>query len=183
MKRSHSYAGIASLLLVSILVVGCSQHQSTEPEPEIASIAKMQPIGSLHFDIKPESCPNPLNVKSKGKLPAALLGTETVDVAQIDISSILLEGSIAPLKSSIEDVATPYTDGEECGCTTGGPDGFDDLTLKFDTHEIVGLLGPVDFGDQLTLTITGVLLDGTPFEAHDCIIIRGAPKQEPATQD
>jgi hypothetical protein len=147
------------------------------------SLASIQQIGPFYFDIKPGSCPNPLNIKSKGKMPAAILGTETGDVSQIDVATILLEGSIAPLRTSIEDVATPYTDGEECGCNMEGPDGFDDLTLKFDTQEIVALLGTVEFGDTLTLTITGLLLDGTPFEAHDCIMIRGAVKPVPVSQD
>ena len=78
-------------------------------------------------------------------------------------------------QSSIEDVSAPYMDAEECGCTTEGPDGFDDLTLKFETQDIVALLGTVEFGDVITLTITGSMLDGTPFEAHDCIVIRGVP--------
>ena len=32
------------------------------------------------IDIKPQSCPNPLNVNSKGVLPVAILGTDTFDV-------------------------------------------------------------------------------------------------------
>ncbi len=75
-----------------------------------------------------------------------------------------------------EDQSTPYADGEECGCTTEGPDGFDDLTLKFNTQDIVALVGEVEFGDTLTVTVTGNMLDGTSFEAQDCIVMRGAPK-------
>ena len=48
-------------------------------------------------DIKPTSCPNPLNPKSNGVVPVAILGTADFDVSQIDPASILLEG-VAPLR-------------------------------------------------------------------------------------
>lgn len=73
----------------------------------------------------------------------------------------------------IEDVSTPVMSGDVCECATEGPDGFDDLTLKFKTQEIVQAIGPVQPGDFVVLTITGILLDGTPFEASDCVKIVG----------
>ena len=47
------------------------------------------PVG---IDIKPGSCPNPLNVKSKGVLPVAILGSEDVNVLEIVPTSIELAG-------------------------------------------------------------------------------------------
>jgi hypothetical protein len=176
MRHPNTYKAIAALVLVSVLAVGCNENQSTAPKVQQVTESQLQQIGPFYFDIKPTSCPNPLNVKSNGKTPAAILGTDTGDVTLIDVSTILLEGSIAPIRTSIEDVSAPYLGGEECGCTTDGPDGFDDLTLKFLTQDIVALLGVVEFDQAIPLTITGNLLDGTPFEAVDCIIIRGAPK-------
>jgi hypothetical protein len=140
---------------------------------------------SLDFDIKPQSCPNPLNIKSRGKFPVAVLGTNDFDVMDIDPSTLLLEG-VAPVRWSIEDVSTPFSsislavdDARQtlsniCDCTTNGPDGYDDLTLKFSTQELVAALGPVNNGDELELTITGSLLDGTTIEGSDCVIIKGA---------
>lgn len=123
------------------------------------------------IDIKPQSCPNPLNVKSKGVLPVAILGTVDFDVTDIDLASIRLEG-VAPIRSSIEDVSTPLLEKQdECDCISEGEDGIDDLTLKFDTQEIVSTLGEVADGDELVLTLTGELSDGTPIEGKDCIII------------
>ena len=123
------------------------------------------------IDIKPQSCPNPLNVKSKGVLPVAILGTEDFDITDIDLASIRLAG-VAPIRSSIEDVSTPLLEKEyECDCITEGEDGIDDLTLKFNTQEIVGVLGEVADGDELVLTLTGELYDGTLIEGEDCIII------------
>ena len=126
---------------------------------------------SVKMDIKPGSCPNPLNPKSKGKLPVAILGSAEFDVHDIDFTSLLLEG-VAPIRSAIEDVATP-AGGDECGCTEEGPDGYDDLILKFDTEQIVAAVAPMNGGDEKVLRLTGTLRDGTPIEAGDCVVIVG----------
>jgi hypothetical protein len=120
-------------------------------------------------DIKPGSCPNPLNVKSKGVLPVAVLGTEVLDVIDIDVATVRLAG-IAPIRFDYEDVATPF-EGELCDCHEEGPDGYFDLTLKFDTQEIVTALGAVEDGDYLPLTLLVTLVDGTVLEGSDCIRI------------
>lgn len=134
----------------------------------------LKPI-PVTIDIKPGSCPNPLNVKSRGVLPVAVLGSEDFDVSSIDAASIRLAG-VAPIRSSFEDVATPVSDSNECECSTEGPDGFLDLTLKFETQRIVEAIGEVDHGDELVLELTGVLSDETRIEGSDCVIIRGKHK-------
>ena len=132
----------------------------------------------VDVDIKPGSCPNPLNKKSKGVLPVAVLGTEDFDVTTIDPETILLNRScevcegVSPLRWSYEDVATPF-EGELCDCHELGGDGILDLTLKFDTQELVEELDlcPLD-GETIPLTITGSLKEedgGTPIEGEDCI--------------
>jgi hypothetical protein len=129
----------------------------------------------VSVDIKPVSCPNPINVKSSGLLAVAVLGSEDVDVSSIDSASIRLAG-VAPNRSSYEDVATPVSDSNECECSTEGPDGFLDLTLKFEIQRIVEALGEVGHGDDLVLGLTGVLLDETLIVGRDCVIIRGRHK-------
>lgn len=128
------------------------------------------------IDIKPQSCPNPLNLKSRGVLPVAVLGSEYFDVNNIDVASIRL-ADIAPIRSSFEDVATPVADGNECECTAEGPDGYTDLTLKFKTQEIVEKLinapGKLLGGQTLSLTLTGALSDGTLIEGTDCVLLVG----------
>ena len=123
----------------------------------------------IDLDIKPGSCPNPLNVKSKGVLPVAVLGTADFDVTTIDLASVRLAG-VAPIRSSFEDVATP-ADGDDCDCTTAGPDGYIDLSLKFNAQDIVNAIGEVADGEALELSLTGELLDGTAFEGGDCVVI------------
>jgi hypothetical protein len=129
------------------------------------------------IDISPESCPNPLNVDGKGVLPVAILGTADFDVNEIDPASVRLEG-IAPLRWSWEDVATPYEPwiGKEGAydCNEFGPDGYVDLTLKFDAQEILASLGPVSDNDVLVLQLTGKLKDefgGTAFFGEDVVKI------------
>jgi len=148
-------------------------------EVNINRITPYVPV-QVAVDIKPGSCPNPLNLASRGVLPVAILGTEEFDVTGIDTASIRLEG-VSPVRSHYEDVATPVTDGNECECNAEGPDGYLDLTLKFKTQqlaeEIVNSLGEITAGDELVLTLTGALTDGTPIVGEDCVIIVGkAPR-------
>ena len=128
-----------------------------------------------YLDIHPGSCPNPINVGSPGLTPAALLGTADFDVTEVDPSTLRLAG-VASTRWNMEDVATPLVDGMRCECTTAGPDGYTDLTLKFSTQALVAAIGPVNEGDVVVLTITGEFWDGTPFEAPDCVVIHGAKK-------
>lgn len=139
------------------------------PEPDVIEV---------DLDIKPGSCPNPLNVRSKGVLPVAILGSENFDVSMIDVASIRL-ADVAPIRSNYEDVAAPVIDGQECECTTEGPDGYLDLTLKFKTQDIVQALGEVVNGETLVLTLTGESLDGTPIEGADCIRVKKPRAKKP----
>ena len=126
-------------------------------------------------DIKPGSCPNPVNVRSNAVLHVAILGTNEFDVTQVDPASIRLAG-VEPFRSAYKDVAAPVSDTNECACTTAGRDGFPDLTLKFKTKDIVTAIGDFNDGEVLILGLTGVLYDSTPIEGEDCIVIHGSRK-------
>ena len=133
-------------------------------------------------DIKPGSCPNALNVKpfekqsrkdngkQGGVLPVAVLGAEDFNANDIDVASLRLEG-VTPLRHEYEDVSAPPADRAGCDCTAAGPDGYVDLTLKFQKSEVVAALGTVSQGDVVPVTLTGQLKDGRPFEATDCVTI------------
>lgn len=127
------------------------------------------------LDIHPTSCPNPINVKSRGVTPVAILGSENGDVSEIDVTTIRLEG-VAPIRSGIDDVAGPVEnpEPEPCECTTRGADGFPDLTLKFDTPALVAALSGIAPGTKTTVKLTGKKLDGTSFELTDCVLMRPA---------
>ncbi|MBN1814798.1 MAG: C-type lectin domain-containing protein [Anaerolineae bacterium] len=126
-------------------------------------------------DIKPASCPNPLNYKSRGVLPVAILGTAEIDVTQIDPASVRLEG-VAPLRWATEDVATPfypYAGKEDChlDCNTAGEDGCLDLTLKFDTQEVVDAIAPVSRRECRVLHLTASHIDGESVAGEDVVLI------------
>ena len=128
-------------------------------------------------DVHPTSCPNPLNVGSQGTIPVAILGTEDFPVDAIDPASVRLMG-VAPLRSSVEDVATPFEPFlgkvNELDCTQLGPDGYPDLTLKFDTQKVVEMLGEVEDRDVIVLTLTGNLKEefgGIPIVGEDVVRI------------
>lgn len=125
-------------------------------------------------DIKPMSCPNPINVTAKGVLPVAILGTDEIDVSMIDPATLLLEG-VAPLRWEWSDVATPFepwTGKSDCwaDCTEDGPDGYMDLTIKFDTQEIVSAVGEVADGACMVLTLTGNYFDGRAIAGEDVVV-------------
>ena len=141
---------------------------------EIAQRAQGEEI-EVPVDIKPTSCPNPLNTTDQGTLSVAILGTDSFDVTQVNVSTVQLEG-VSPVRSSLEDVATPFvpfTCRMDCNtdCTTAGPDGFPDLSLKLNTQAVVAALGAVTDGECRVVKLTGNLVDGTPIEGEDVVII------------
>ncbi len=162
--------------ILLICIGGCSSEgdrindpansQSGEKEfslqrPDHRSLEEMdEPLdASAQLDIKPGSFPNSLNPNSNGKLPAALLGSSTFDISNVDVSSLLLEG-VAPVRTRVEDVDA---------------DGYDDLVLKFLTGDLCDALGKPVPGDVLTLKLTGGMSDGNQFFAEDDIMVVGKP--------
>ncbi len=141
------------------------------------------------IDIKPGSCPNPLSVKSKGLLSVAIVDTETLDVYDVNADSITLQG--VPFVTSYlgadsdhddSDRASSWVPENVCDCTAGAGDGRDDLVLKFDKQAILTAIElaierEVEDDDEVVLTLTGVLLDGTPIVGQDCVVIRKRGKQ------
>lgn len=136
-------------------------------------------------DVRPGSCPNPLEVTAKGVLPAAILGSANFDVTQVDPASILLfradqgdPAKVSPLRWASEDVATPYepfigkTDADQC--TAAGADGFPDLTMKFDTQAVVETLGDVSHREAVVLKLQADLLPeygGSSVVGEDVVLI------------
>ena len=152
-----------------------------------AVITIQAPLIDIPVDIKPGSCPNPVNVKSKGVIPVAVLGTADFDVTQIDPASIRLNGIVAPLRWSFEDVATPFVplvgDEEAQACHELGPDGYMDLGLKFDTQAFVASLGSVNDGDTIPAVLKGFLQDGTEIQGEDVILILNKGKENKGKKD
>ncbi|MHC4769882.1 MAG: hypothetical protein ACYTEI_14400, partial [Planctomycetota bacterium] len=163
------------------------------PADEVDNCAEEIPYQCRQLDIKPGSCPNSFNPRNEGKLPVALVGSEEVPADLVDISTLLLSradgvgGSVAPIEGHpgphtvLADVATPF-DGELCDCHELMGDGIRDVSMKFLTRDVVDALGlgGMPANSLVELTLTGSLLDGTPFRANDCIRIVGGPDRSRA---
>jgi hypothetical protein len=120
-------------------------------------ITRCASVTPTTLDIDPDT----LNLRSSGKwITAYVEFPEGYDVADIDISTLLLNGTV--LAEALPTCVGDYDD-----------DGISDLMAKFDRSElqnfIVGTLGAVTEPVWITLTITGSLEDGTEFEGRDTI--------------
>jgi hypothetical protein len=107
--------------------------------------------------------PDTLNLGSKGRWVTAYIEfPEGYDVADVNVSRILLNGTV-PV-----DLAAPTTIGDYDG------DGVPDLMVKFDRQAVIDYIkANVDVTElyekrfmNITLTITGYLYNGTPFQAN-----------------
>jgi len=144
----------------------------------------------VNIDIKPGSCPNPLNPKSKGIVPVAIVGTGEFDpTTEVVPESTTLEG-VPVLKWEILDSTQPDdydpTDCSDCfnaeenlNCDLDGDgindaycgDGIPDMILYFDTQELVEVIGHAVKGDCLELILRGELIGGEEFGGSDSMVI------------
>jgi hypothetical protein len=128
----------------------------------------------VSVDIKPGSCPNPLNTRSRGVLTVAVAGTDELNVMSIDPATVTLAGAHA-IRYDYEDVATPVGHEPEHAydCHPELGDGRYDLTLQFDRQEVLGALGNVQEGQAIMLGLAGSTYGGTFISGRDIVIIRG----------
>ena len=110
----------------------------------------------ISIDIKPATFPNIINTKSKGKIPVAILTTDSFDATTVDPTTVLFgpTGSeVAPVHWATEDV---------------NGDGDIDLVLHFVTQHTAITCG--NASASLTgATFSGVKIKGTdPIETVAC---------------
>jgi hypothetical protein len=151
------------------------------------------------LDILPGKCPSELFVKTKGAdaknddsmaggvLHAALLGRAGFDVADVDVSSIRLEGAAPVMKPEYRDVSSEPMRERACACP-GEPDGLMDLVLKFRERDVVEALMPATDGEEKIAMIRGQMKDGRGFYAADCVVMRvngsnGKPQKAAAAKE
>ncbi len=153
----------------------------------------------VDVDIKPGSCPNPLNPKSKGVTPVAIVHSEDFDPADVDPATVTLAG-VSPLKWEMLDSTMPH-DGDPADCDdcfdadTAPPildcdgdgdvdmddgfcgDGLVDLVLYFDTQE---LAAAIDDTGCIELILEGETLSGLDFQGSDSVRIKMGGKPAPS---
>ncbi|TET44330.1 HYR domain-containing protein, partial [candidate division TA06 bacterium] len=139
----------------------------------------------MWVDIKPTSCPNPLNVgdSTSAVVPMAIEGCDGFDVSDIDTTAVLVLG-ITPFNFNYEDVsAPPYAREDSCDCDELGADGFEDLTFKVHRDELIDSLeakyGSLEKGQVVMVDVTAETHDGEPLEGRDCMVVRGVPEPGP----
>ncbi len=118
---------------------------------------------SVPIDIKPGSSPSPINLKSKGVLPVAILSTEEFDATQVDIETLLFGDPllIADGKTPVSPLRGNYDDVND--------DGLMDLTLKFSMRDLVAneVIGSMTVEGYLA----GQAYDGTEIAGRETVRI------------
>jgi len=140
--------------------------------PDPSTIIQLTPLDvvAIEIDIKPGSCPNPINLTSRGVLPVAILGNDDLDVTDINLDSVRLMG-VPPLRWSFENVSTSPD------CNDNYADQFEDLTLKFDMQKISQALLYLSDGEKVILPLGGKLTDDTPIRGQDIVVVINKEKK------
>jgi hypothetical protein len=97
----------------------------------------------LLVSVKPGSCDGPIQTKSKGVTPVAIIATAEFDPLTIDPKSIYIAGSVSPVRIDRQDVGSAEG---QCGTTT--LDGRADLVLHFSTQDLVAAIANTQFVTQ-----------------------------------
>ncbi len=122
---------------------GCTQEITILPLP-------------VDIDIKPGSDPNSINTRSKGVVPVAILGSATLDVTTVDVTTLMF-GNASPA----HDLSDSDTYNEHIQDVNG--DGFLDLVSHYKQKDIGIACGDTE------ATLTGALLDGTSLAGSDSV--------------
>jgi hypothetical protein len=165
----------------------------------VAQVLSVEFDPTVFVDIKPGSCPNPFNPRSRGSVPVAIAGSADLPVFRINPRSITLttpSGNVVPALGQylIRDVTEPYAgDPNDCHdcfdeddpanfncdldpCVPGYDaycgDRYPDLVVKFDAQALATAIGRVPLDSCIALTLKGRTRRGAPILGGDLVLIR-----------
>ncbi|UCG70111.1 MAG: SBBP repeat-containing protein [Thermoplasmata archaeon] len=145
--------GITSDYLGNVYITGASSRSGIFFDPDgmprwdnfdYATIkySRERPKRKANIDIDPDT----LNLKSKGRWITCYIQLNGYDVSEIDISTVLLENAIPAEWGDVQN---------------------ETLMVKFDRNDVEDFIRTP--AENVELTVTGELLDGTQFEGKDTI--------------
>ena len=123
---------------------------------------KAERLTEWPIDIKPGSDPNSINLKSKGVVPVAILGSAIFDVTTVDVTTLVFGPCSA---EPVHDLTDPMVYADHLQDVN--LDGFTDLVCHFKTQELGLVKGSTD------ATLTGDTNDGETFSGTDFVNIVG----------
>jgi hypothetical protein len=120
---------------------------------------------AVQIEIAPGGFPNSINPRSRGVVPVAIFGSDSLDVADVDVTTL----SFGPAGAApAHDLADSFTCNRHMQDVN--LDGIMDLVTHYGTRET-----GIACGDE-SATLTGRLQDGTPFEGTDSMRTVGCPR-------
>jgi hypothetical protein len=118
------------------------------------------------IDIKPDGDLNSINPGSRGVIPVAVLGSDSFDVADVDVTTL----AFGPAGASLANRHGPHFEDLD-------GDGLTDLRVHFRIEE-----SGIAFGD-ITACLTGETVNGSLFEGCDAVrTVPGADSIRSSTQ-
>ena len=116
------------------------------------------PVVRLEIDIKPGSDLNPIDPMSRAVIPVAILGSDSFDVLDVDLTTLAFGPAGAPMAFGLTNPWVFLLSRWDVN-----QDGEMDLLTLYRTEET-----GIAFGD-VKACLTGMTLDGTPFRGCDSV--------------
>ena len=113
----------------------------------------------IEIDIKPGSDPNSINLCSNGAVPVAVLGSEMLDVSNVNTETLRFSEAAVKVVGRKD----PHS---VCSYEDANGNSFVDVVCHFVTADIAAI-----DGESTTATVNGELLDGTAIEGTDSVNI------------